>query len=449
MGAPLGVEISQLSYEYGARSIGPVSLNANASEKVTLTGFGGSGKSTICRVLAGRLPSFVTTMGDVKLPPYYSGSLQHTLFVVPRNFYIGTNPQAQLLAFKVADLFSAGPKAVESVGLSEAYLDRETVTLSTGEATRVLLAVSFERAAELLILDDPWGFIDPESRLSVAETTYEHYAHAAVVETDTVFAPLSHERRIRVPSTTYADAAFAALSQVVSQCMDRKSSTSVERVLCVSGYSRAQSRGSHFRLDVEDLRLVAGQLTWIIGDNGTGKSTFGRDLAEMPSNKLAHSARYQKLWLGAVPAETTCGYVSGRFPFDDRRMVKQAISLLGVRLDSTAAPPLGYNEVNEWRGLSSIMSLLGAALDQLMIGRRVVIIDEPWTGCVEDEVAAATIVLRRWAQDFGAVIMIIAHLDRLPNCGGEGVVSFVKEPVSNHALAFVHETSTVTPHAIR
>jgi energy-coupling factor transport system ATP-binding protein len=155
-----------------------------AGEWVVLAGASGSGKSTLCRLLNGLIPHL------------YGGALQGQLRVAgadPRqtplpalNRDIGLllqRPDAQCLAATVARDIAFGPAwqgldrpaiarrvrdAVERLPIGH-LLERFPHTLSCGEQQRVALAGLLAMGPKLLVLDEPFAFLDAAGAAQLRE----------------------------------------------------------------------------------------------------------------------------------------------------------------------------------------------------------------------------------------------------------------------------------------
>jgi energy-coupling factor transporter ATP-binding protein EcfA2 len=146
-----------------------------AGEFVLLAGASGSGKSTLCRLLNGLIPHLhggelrgaLTVAGaDPRLTPPHRLSREVGLVL--------QRPDAQCLATTVARDLAFGPacqgldratiarrvcEVVERLDIAH-LLDRSPHTLSCGEQQRVALAGVLAMEPKLLMLDEPFAFLD-------------------------------------------------------------------------------------------------------------------------------------------------------------------------------------------------------------------------------------------------------------------------------------------------
>ena len=194
---PAVLSVHDLTYRVGAEDlVGDLNLEALSRERVLLDGPSGSGKSTICRLLARRIPSFLAEHIRFSPNSYYAGRLIFTRFQVPATAYVGSVPHRQLVGVKVMDLFPrqccrALHNTLRVLLLPSEFAMRDVGTLSSGEAARTALAAVLHSRASLAVLDDPWNWIDSDSRMTVAEAFYRHVPVDTLVEASSAFVQCS------------------------------------------------------------------------------------------------------------------------------------------------------------------------------------------------------------------------------------------------------------------
>lgn len=159
------------------RAVNDVSFSVNSGEICALLGPSGCGKSTVLRMVAGleyRGSGSITLNGrEITEPGPDRGMIfqSYTSFpwlTVKQNVEFGLRVTGQLNALRegVAEYF------IERVGLSRfrnAYPDQ----LSGGMRQRVALARVLANGPELLLMDEPFGALDPETRWQMQELLYE------------------------------------------------------------------------------------------------------------------------------------------------------------------------------------------------------------------------------------------------------------------------------------
>ncbi len=173
------IDINNVWQEYGSHVVlERLNLQVNAGEFCSMVGASGCGKSTFLRLLLGQeAPSRGTLLLDGKTLPAEPDSSRGVVFqrysVFPHlrvldNVTIGLEfPQARLLG----RLFGARKREareravwmLEKVGLGQA-LDKYPAQLSGGMQQRLAIAQAFIMQPRVLLLDEPFGALDPGIR---------------------------------------------------------------------------------------------------------------------------------------------------------------------------------------------------------------------------------------------------------------------------------------------
>jgi len=138
----------------GAFRLGPVSLQIDWADRVTITGPNGAGKSTLIGALLGRVP---LTSGQASLG---SGIMIGEVDQA-RSLFRGEQPLLDALAAQLPDLVPAEIRTLlAKYGLKADHVTRPAGSLSPGERTRAGLALLQARGVNLLILDEPTNHLD-------------------------------------------------------------------------------------------------------------------------------------------------------------------------------------------------------------------------------------------------------------------------------------------------
>ena len=146
--------LSDAVFRQGGFTLGPVSLQVNAGERIGITGPNGAGKSTLLRALLGRQAADEGTASvgaSVKV-----GEIDQA-----RSLLAGPTPLATAFEALVPDWPVAEVRTLlAKFGLKADHVNRPVDELSPGERTRAGLAVLQARGINLLVLDEPTNHLD-------------------------------------------------------------------------------------------------------------------------------------------------------------------------------------------------------------------------------------------------------------------------------------------------
>ncbi len=164
-------------FDAGAAALEKFSLDVQRGELLALVGPSGSGKTTALRVMnalqtptRGNVrvddqpittwsgPELRRQMGyviqDVGLFPHWT--VERNIACVPR-----------LLAWDVREIQQRTSELIRSVGLADEHLSRYPSQLSGGQRQRVGIARALAARPRYLLLDEPFGAVDPLTRLEL------------------------------------------------------------------------------------------------------------------------------------------------------------------------------------------------------------------------------------------------------------------------------------------
>lgn len=148
-----------------------LTLDLHRDQHVALTGASGDGKSTLLEALAGWLPLHAGTLRHApglrigyapQRPFLFAGSLRDNLRMAKPDASDVELEQAAEAA-QVMRFASRLPEGLDTV------IGERSFGLSGGEARRVALARVFLRDPDLLLLDEPTAFLDPDTEAAVLQ----------------------------------------------------------------------------------------------------------------------------------------------------------------------------------------------------------------------------------------------------------------------------------------
>jgi ATPase subunit of ABC transporter with duplicated ATPase domains len=146
--------LSEAVFRQGGFTLGPVSLQVNAGERIGITGPNGAGKSTLLRALLGRQAADAGTAS-------LGASVRVGEIDQARSLLAGPTPLATAFEALVPDWPIAEVRTLlAKFGLKADHVNRPVDELSPGERTRAGLALLQARGINLLVLDEPTNHLD-------------------------------------------------------------------------------------------------------------------------------------------------------------------------------------------------------------------------------------------------------------------------------------------------
>ncbi|PSO17439.1 ABC-F family ATP-binding cassette domain-containing protein [Bradyrhizobium sp. MOS003] len=176
----IAVDNASVGYDPAAPVLNRVTLRIDNDDRIALLGSNGNGKSTLVKLLAGRLAPFSgkVTRADKLSIAYFA---QHQLdelnedastYDHVRKLMGGDAPEAKVRA-------RAG-----AIGFSGKAADTKVAKLSGGEKARLLLGLATFFGPNMIILDEPTNHLDIDSRAALAEAINEFPGAVIMVSHD-------------------------------------------------------------------------------------------------------------------------------------------------------------------------------------------------------------------------------------------------------------------------
>lgn len=175
----IAVDNAAVGYDPASPVLGRVTLRIDNDDRIALLGANGNGKSTLVKLLAGRLAPFSgrVTRADKLSIAYFA---QHQLDELNEDAsaydhvrkLMGDAPEAKVRA-------RAG-----AIGFSGKAADTKVGKLSGGEKARLLLGLATFFGPNMIILDEPTNHLDIDSRAALAEAINEFPGAVIMVSHD-------------------------------------------------------------------------------------------------------------------------------------------------------------------------------------------------------------------------------------------------------------------------
>jgi iron complex transport system ATP-binding protein len=176
------LELRDLAAGYRRPVLEGVSLSVRAGELAVLAGPNGSGKTTLLKTVGGLLPPLGGTVAlggrdaaslkrrerAARTAFLFQGAFPSWPFTVREFVGQGRFPRTGLFGAEGREDREAVEEALTEAGL-RGFEDRPVTELSGGEFQRVLVARAMAQGAELLLLDEPCGSLDPKYQYMVMD----------------------------------------------------------------------------------------------------------------------------------------------------------------------------------------------------------------------------------------------------------------------------------------
>ncbi len=175
----IALESVTVGYDPAQPVLNRVTLRVDDDDRIALLGANGNGKSTLVKLLAGRLAPFSgrVTRAEKLSVAYFA---QHQLDELNEDGTVYEHVRKLMPDAKEA----AVRGKAGAIGFSAAAADTRVANLSGGEKARLLLGLATFFGPNLIILDEPTNHLDIDSRASLAEAINEFAGAVIMVSHD-------------------------------------------------------------------------------------------------------------------------------------------------------------------------------------------------------------------------------------------------------------------------
>ena len=178
-----------VGYEEGRPILRRLSLSLDGDDRIALLGADGNGKSTLVKLLAGRLePMRGARRASAKLKVGYFAQHQADeleLAATPYQHLARLMPRADEAAVRAQ---------LGRFGFAQDRAEVEVVALSGGEKARLLFALMSRHAPHLLLLDEPTNHLDIDAREALVEALNAYEGAVVLVSHDPHLIELTCDR---------------------------------------------------------------------------------------------------------------------------------------------------------------------------------------------------------------------------------------------------------------
>jgi ATP-binding cassette subfamily F protein 3 len=311
----IATEDVAVGYDPGHPVLSGLTLRIDNDDRIALLGANGNGKSTLVKLLAGRLsPEHGTVTRAATLKVAYFA--QHQLDELDED----ASPYDHVRRLMPDSPETKVRARVGAIGFSGLAANNAVKTLSGGEKSRLLLGLATFAAPQLIILDEPTNHLDIDSRAALIEAINDYPGAVILVSHDRYLleacadrlwlvqggkvAPfdgdLDDYRRAVLTAENEASASKAAPRPDPAQVRRAAAGKRAETAPLRKRIAKAEAEIAHLTRQLKklDATLADGEL-------------FARDppraaeLSKTRANVVAAMAKAEEEWLGASAALET------------------------------------------------------------------------------------------------------------------------------------------------
>lgn len=212
-------QTSNFTYPSMSKTQGDFKLNVEAgsfndSEIIVMMGENGTGKTTLCKLLAGaippdegfKVPELNVSMKPQKIAPKFTGTVRQLFLKKIRSSFL--HPQFNTDVVK--------PLKIEDI------IDQEVQHLSGGELQRVAIVLALGKQADIYLIDEPSAYLDSEQRIICSKVIRRFIIHskrtAFIVEHDFIMATYMADKVMVFEGQPSIDATARKAESLLTGC---------------------------------------------------------------------------------------------------------------------------------------------------------------------------------------------------------------------------------------
>ena len=406
-----------------------------------ILGVNGIGKSTAIRILAGAIkPNFGDWNRNAsdfnELIAFFKGTEAQSFFEKIRDKEIKVAYKPQQIELipksakgKVIDMLKKVDETgklnevIEKLQLKE-ILQNGLNEISGGEMQRVAIAATFLKSANLFILDEPTSFLDIKQRINMSrfvKSTVGEKNSVLVVEHDLVildyiadfvhlmygqedsYGIVSGIKPIRNGINIYLDGyikeenmRFRDSRIKFAEKPPIKKKTKKE---IVTSWSKLSKKLGNFLLKAEEGSIHKNEIIGMLGENGTGKTTFVKILAGVLKQDSGETSKKVKVSYKPQYLESNDGLVVDILQDAFRKYETQIINPLNIE-------QLSLKKLNELSG-GELQRV--AIANCLMQDADLYLLDEPSAYLDSEQRLLLSKVIKDFVEQKGASALIVDH----------------------------------------
>ena len=176
------INISKLSKSYGKHLVlDEISFSADSGQIIGLLGPNGSGKTTLIKILTGLIKDYdgIVRIGNEEIGPVTKSMVA---FLPDKSYLPDWMTPLDAIGY-LADFYKDfdRKKAEKMIVDFELQPKQRLKTMSKGQQEKLNLILVMCRKAQLYILDEPLGGVDPAARDNILDLIKKNYANGSTV----------------------------------------------------------------------------------------------------------------------------------------------------------------------------------------------------------------------------------------------------------------------------